>query len=816
MSVLSESSVRVQWSDSAICRWRPEWCAGEPPALNEEHAIDQYNTDARWDQISVVCAQGYVRRAEAGSDVCTPCAPGTFADELDSVNCTACPADTYQTGSAAAACEPCPAGVSYTNGSVGATRCLASPGYFYLGRNDGGGEGLGKGEGLGEGGGGGGGGVADVQQYLQCSPAESCVGNNRCAPGYGAELCGACADSYYRSRESCEECPTDDSLVGVGVGSVALLLVGLVLLKFGLRVLRTLAHGGVSLKGPVMLFNFIQISELLFGFNLGWPAFVKDFFEFLKIFRISLPELLRAECVNPVLGNYVFRFCLAQATPVFLALLIGVYAALAVAHAGIVKSLAGVLNRNFPRITGWAYRHELEATVYKQLHSRELEALVGTADWRERVAPQAMTLLQLWDMLSLDSLHDKYLRPVGTREVRRIFGRLLVATAAGEATPAALHELAARASPLRQCIGFDDGRKQAKRERAAIGLIHALRVQTETALKKQAGGGGPMLEEYAVKQELAKLVYQHMAALRKLSPAASDNSGAKGHASFVSTRAEAAAECRRVLDACRARGGGAQVAPAHKPSKAGAIATKVMHMRPLMGLLRAAIFGLLRCRCRDELASLRRSLLGLFVIGLVVLYIPIAEVALQPFACQRGNDGVWRMTAASASTIECFDFEAADGDWVRLQGPAYFALLFYVFGIPFGVFCALCVGYQLSEGRRPPCWPYRRVLSRGMLPRPAVEGGLWAAVHVVPPPELPVGGGDDDPQGGARAGARLLRDGAGGAAVVRVHHPYRLARDAADALAVHAQARELDRELLADRPRLRRAARHRLPRAERP
>ena len=182
-SVLSESSVRVQWSDSAICRWRPEWCAGEPPALLEEHAIDQYNTDARWDQISVVCAQGYVRRAEAGSDVCTPCAPGTFADELDSVNCTACPADTYQTGSAAAACEPCPAGVSYTNGSVGATRCLASPGYFYLGRNDGGGEGLGKGEGLGEGGGGGGGGVADVQQYLQCSPAESCVGNNRCAPG---------------------------------------------------------------------------------------------------------------------------------------------------------------------------------------------------------------------------------------------------------------------------------------------------------------------------------------------------------------------------------------------------------------------------------------------------------------------------------------------------------------------------------------------------------------------------------------------------------------------------------------------------------
>ena len=40
-------------------------------------------------------------------------------------------------------------------------------------------------------------------------------------------------------------------------------------------------------------------------------------------------------------------------------------------------------------------------------------------------------------------------------------------------------------------IGFEDGGRQAKRERAAMGLVHVLRVQTEIALKKQAGGGGP-------------------------------------------------------------------------------------------------------------------------------------------------------------------------------------------------------------------------------------------------------------------------------------------------------------------------------------
>ena len=53
--------------------------------------------------------------------------------------------------------------------------------------------------------------------------------------------------------------------------------------------------------------------------------------------------------------------------------------------------------------------------------------------------------------------------------------------------------------------------------------------------------------------------------------------------------------------------------------------------RPLVSLARGALLLLLRCRSADELASLRRSLLGLFVIGMVVLYIPIAEVALQPF-----------------------------------------------------------------------------------------------------------------------------------------------------------------------------------------
>ena len=48
--------------------------------------------------------------------------------------------------------------------------------------------------------------------------------------------------------------------------------------------------------------------------------------------------------------------------------------------------------------------------------------------WEQRVAPYAVQLLQLWDMLHLDSLHDKYLRPVTAREVCPCTGAAAPAT----------------------------------------------------------------------------------------------------------------------------------------------------------------------------------------------------------------------------------------------------------------------------------------------------------------------------------------------------------------------------------------------------
>ena len=333
--------------------------------------------------------------------------------------------------------------------------------------------------------------------------------------------------------------------------------------------------------------------------------------------------------------------------------------------------------------------------------------------------------------------------------------------------------------------------------------------------------------------------------------------------------------------------------------------------RPLVGLARGAVLLLLRCRSADELASLRRSLLGLFVIGMVVLYIPIAEVALQPFtltlnpgpdprprpnsvpntdqvalepfACEPGNDGVWRMTAPSSTSIVCYDW---DGPWAKLQvamplalsspscprssrlsshrsshrsshiatppssllpsqGPAVVAAVVYVVGVPLGVLCTLWVGYQLSEGRgslllncvgardaltaTDAATGRRRVLSRGMLEPTWREafGPLYTSYHhtsclwevvmmvrkvsallhasqLTPPrlshlPQAARGSpcAPSSPAGEPGAGARLLRDGAGGAGEPGVHHPHRLARDAARVAPVRPQARERHRERLA-------------------
>ena len=74
--------------------------------------------------------------------------------------------------------------------------------------------------------------------------------------------------------------------------------------------------------------------------------------------------------------------------------------------------------------------------------------------------------------------------------------------AAGDATPSNMRELAARASPLRIRVGFEDRRHTARREAAAVGLIHLLRIQTEVKIGIAAGAG--RLNEYAEQQELAR------------------------------------------------------------------------------------------------------------------------------------------------------------------------------------------------------------------------------------------------------------------------------------------------------------------------
>ena len=52
---------------------------------------------------------------------------------------------------------------------------------------------------------------------------------------------------------------------------------------------------------------------LLLGFSLSWPPFLRSFFDWLSLVKISLPEMARLECIEPTLGEYWYRFVIQQA-----------------------------------------------------------------------------------------------------------------------------------------------------------------------------------------------------------------------------------------------------------------------------------------------------------------------------------------------------------------------------------------------------------------------------------------------------------------------------------------------------------------------
>ena len=85
---------------------------------------------------------------------------------------------------------------------------------------------------------------------------------------------------------------------------------------------------------------------------------------------------------------------------------------------------------------------------------------------------------------------------------------------------------------------------------------------------------------------------------------------------------------------------------------------------------------------------------GLFCVLMLISYIPMAELALSPFACERGQDRVLRMISESASNVEC---SWQEPQWAAMASVAMVAAVLYVIGVPVALFLILVTGKRLAQ-----------------------------------------------------------------------------------------------------------------------
>ncbi|KAL0229861.1 hypothetical protein PCE1_003425 [Barthelona sp. PCE] len=164
-------------------------------------------------------------------DVCTNCLNGTYSDERGASECTDAPEGTYVNTTAAATYHTCPDHSSSAQRSTSVLDCYCSSGYYGAV----GGpcyscpshatckapnnrwpipeEGAYRDE-------------VDFALISLCQPEEACLGfvaancssdacTTQCAGGYIGDRCASCDEGYYKTDESCAECPSSSGQTGI-------------------------------------------------------------------------------------------------------------------------------------------------------------------------------------------------------------------------------------------------------------------------------------------------------------------------------------------------------------------------------------------------------------------------------------------------------------------------------------------------------------------------------------------------------------------------------------------------------------------------
>jgi hypothetical protein len=253
--------------------------------------------------------------------VCTPCAPGSFAEDGDT-ECRLCPRDTYQPAAGQTSCLACP-GNSVSDfeglGAAEASVCKCQVGFHSLTGDPNaciecpmgakcdevgttvpearpgwwtGGNGV----------------------FVQCllGPAQCNGGLAGCTDAYKGRSCGDCAPRHYKLGYACMKCET---------GGPALLLLAGVLL-FGLcGVLLLVAYRrrpGARFATIAIAFNAVQVLSLFEALQLDYPALTRLVLSYMSFFSFDV-EFVSPECSFDTEIRFTDKFVMVMVLPVLAA-----------------------------------------------------------------------------------------------------------------------------------------------------------------------------------------------------------------------------------------------------------------------------------------------------------------------------------------------------------------------------------------------------------------------------------------------------------------------------------------------------------------
>jgi len=176
--------------------------------------------------------------------------------------------------------------------------------------------------------------IAEVRDVClaPCVPAEACLADNVCAPGYTSVApnfrCGTCAPSYYKSGGACVQCPS--GAVGILIGYLVLVLL---VAAAAYLTQRAALHVCVASIG----IDFFQVVAIFGATKVEWPETLKSLLHVLSAFNANV-EIVAPECYLPNV-SFVSKFEGILLLPIALA------GALALVHGALLFHKVVIMRR---------------------------------------------------------------------------------------------------------------------------------------------------------------------------------------------------------------------------------------------------------------------------------------------------------------------------------------------------------------------------------------------------------------------------------------------------------------------------------------